>query len=278
MRNLDKELHKLIEFANNNDNIRALVLQGSYVNSTAPLDDFSDLDPLFYCTDVTEFTESNEWKDYFGNVMSYFSDEWDEHDKKGYTRLTIYDDGFKMDFGFQDISLAKYANDMPLFKVYVDKDNLIPKPEVDDDQKFFVKKPSNKEFQDILRDFFFDSSYVVKTLYREEVTFNQYMMYILHEKINPLLSWYVASKHDFKVNVGLYNRYIKQYLSKEEWMMLKDTYSNTDKDEVYNALMASFDLVRYLGLRVAEKLDFDYPIKHDQDMLDYCIKIKKEYL
>lgn len=278
MRNLDNELKKLIEFAESNDNIRALVLQGSYVNTNAPIDDFSDLDPLFYCNDVTEFTSTNEWKSYFGNVISFFSDEWGEEDAKAYTRLTIYDDGFKIDFGFQDVSLAKNANDMQLYKVYLDKDNIVPKPEVTDERKFYIKKPLEQEFQDILRDFFFDSSYVVKTIYRDEITFNQYMMYILHKKINSLLSWYVGTKHDFKVNVGVYNRYIKQYLTKDEWNMLQETYSSGDKEEVYNALLSSFDFVRYLGLRIAEKLNFDYPMKHDQDMLDYCKKIKQEYL
>jgi aminoglycoside 6-adenylyltransferase len=249
------------------------------VNKNAPIDEFSDLDPLFYCEDVNEFIHSSEWKNYFGDEISFFHDEWDMKDNlKGYTRLTIYSDGFKMDFGFQSVQLAKYANDMPLYKVYVDKDNIIPEPEVHDESKFYVQKPSEQEFQDILRDFFFDSSYVVKTLYREEITFNQYMMGILHKKINALLKWYIGSKHDFKVNVGAVNRYIKQYLSKEEWEMLERTYSSACKDDVYTALMESFTLVRYLGTYIADTLKFKYPYKHDEDMLNYCINVKDTYL
>lgn len=279
MRNLDKELERLIEFANKNENIRGLVLQGSYVNENAPRDIFSDLDPLFYVTDVKEFTETDEWKRQFGHVMSYFSDEWEmKDDLKGYTRLTIYSDGFKLDFGFQDVKLAKYANDMELYKVYVDKDNIIPVPEVTDDSKFYVQKPTNEEFQNILRDFFFDSSYIVKTIYRGEITFNQYMIGILHEKINALLKWYVGCKHDFKVNVGAVNRYIIQYLSKEEVQMLKDTYGCCDTEQVYSALIASFDFVRYLGTYIAGKLNYIYPLQHDQDMLNYCKNIKEELL
>lgn len=279
MRNLDNELKRLIDFVNKNDNIRGMVLQGSYVNSNAPIDIFSDLDPLFYCNDVTEFTESDEWKKHFGFVISYFSDEWEMQDNlKGYTRLTIYSDGFKMDFGFQDIKLAKYANNMELYKVYVDKDNIIPTPEVTDDSKFYVQKPTNEEFHAELRDFFFDSSYVVKTIYRNEIIFNQYMMGILHKKINNLLKWYVGCKHDFKVNVGSVNRYINQYLSKEEIQMLKDTYCSSDPDEVYASLIAAFDFVRYLGTYIAGKLNYIYPLQHDEDMLNYCKRVKEELL
>lgn len=279
MRNLDKELERLIEFASKNDNIRGMVLQGSYVNKNAPRDIFSDLDPLFYVKDVEEFINSDEWKKQFGYVISYFSDEWEmKEDLKGYTRLTIYSDGFKIDFGFQDVKLAKYANDMELYKIYVDKDNIIPTPEVEDDSKFFVKQPTNEEFQDVLRDFFFDTSYVVKTIYRNEIIFNQYMMGILHKKINDLIKWYVGCKHDFNVNVGSVNRYIQQYLSKEEIQMLKDTYSNSDPDAVYTALLACFDLVRFLGTYIAGRLNYIYPMKHDEDMLNYCKQVKEELL
>lgn len=279
MRKREEVLNKLITFANENKNIRAMVLQGSHINAQAPKDIFSDLDPLFYCEDVKEFTECNDWKNYFGDVISYFHDAWDMKDnKKGYTRLTIYSDGFKLDFGFQDVSLAKYANDMELYKVYVDKDHIVPKPEVTDDRKFFVKKPLEQEYQDILRDFFFDSSYVIKTIYREEVTFNQYMMYILHKKINQLLTWYVGTKHNFNVNVGVYNRYIKQYLTKEEWKMLEQTYSNADKQSTYQALLDSFTFVHYLGVRIADMHGFTYPQKHEDDMLDYCTEMYNTYI
>ncbi len=279
MRNLDHELEKLIEYAKRNENIRGLVLQGSYVNPVDRIDEFSDLDPLFYVKDLQEFTETDEWKKNFGFPISYFHDEWEMKDnQKGYTRLTLYSDGFKMDFGFQSIDSAKYANDMQFYKVYVDKDNLIPAPEVEDESKFYVNKPTNEEFQYVLRDFFFDTSYVVKTIYRNEITFNQYMMGILHKKINDLLKWYVGCKHDFKVNVGSENRYITNYLSKEEIQMLKDTYSSSEPEEVYRALIASFDLVRHLGTYIAGRLNYIYPLQHDEDMHNYCKNVKEEFL
>lgn len=273
MRNLQVELKKLIEFARKSDNIRALVLQGSVVNHKAPIDIFSDLDPLFYCRDVFEFVNDFEWKNTFGEVISYFHDEWDSHDnKKTYSRLTLYSDGFKIDFGFADISLAKYANDMELYKIYVDKDSAIPKPEVDDDRKFYVKKPTNQEFQDVLRDFFFDSSYVLKTICRDEITFNQYMFGILHKKIVILAEWYIGIKHDFKVNTGVYGRYLKQFLSETEYQSLKETYPSYKTEESKKALFKSFDLVQYFGEYIAGKFDYEYPKKHHDHMYNYCIE------
>ena len=65
MRERQEVLNKRITFANDNENIRAMVLQGSHINEAAPKDIFSDLDPLFYCKDVREFTESDVWKAYY---------------------------------------------------------------------------------------------------------------------------------------------------------------------------------------------------------------------
>lgn len=273
MRDLDLELKKVIQFAEENDNIRGLVLQGSYVNDNAKKDIFSDLDPLFYVRDVNEFIHDSSWKSYFGEVISEWGDGWKMKDGlTGYTRLTIYRDGFKIDFGFQDIKLAKYANDMELYKVYVDKDDIIPTPEVTDERKFYDKKPTNEEFQGILTDFFFDTSYVVKTLYRDEVTFNGYMMNILHEKVRKLAEWYIACKTDFKTNTGALGKYMKYYLTESEYQMIKDCYKGYSKEETKEALLNCFKAVRYFGNYTALKLGYNYQQKHDEDMYQYCLE------
>jgi hypothetical protein len=52
--------------------------------------------------------------------------------------------------------------------------------------------------------------------------------------------------------------------------MVQKTYSDTLAIHVYEALLASFTLVEYLGQRIANKLSFTYPQKHHDDMLAYC--------
>lgn len=279
MRDLEQELEKLIEFAKDNENIRALVLQGSFVNDNATIDDFSDLDPLFYVKDLSEFISNDEWKNFFGNPISYFHDEGSVIDnQKWYTRLTLYDDGFKIDFGFVSIKLAKYANEMELYKVYLDKDNVIPKPEVTDERKFYVKKPTEVEFLERMNTFFFDSSYVVKALARDEMFFEKYMEQVLKKKIHKLLEWYIGAKHDFLVNTGTVGRYFKKYLSIEEWEMLLATYPDSNKENCIKALYASYDLVRYLGTYIAKKLGYNYPKKQEEDMVKYCKDKVNKYL
>jgi aminoglycoside 6-adenylyltransferase len=279
MRDLNIELKKLIDYANSNDNIRGLILQGSFINEKAFIDDFSDLDPLFYVEDLSEFIDNDEWKNHFGKPISFFHDQGEIKDSLNwYTRLTIFDDGFKMDFGFASVEAAKYANDMPLYKIYVDKDNIIPIPDTLDDSKFFVKKPSEKEFVNILNEFFFDTSYVVKSLARNEMFFEKYMEHILQDKIYMLLQWYIGCKNNFQVNTGTRGRYFRKYLNDEEWELLLETYSNGNINECSKSLFSAFKLVNYLGNYIADYLGYEYPLEHEQNMYDYCVDKINRYL
>ena len=94
---------------------------------------------------------------------------------------------------------APYANEMELYKVVIDKDGIIPKPEVTDERKFYVKIPTEAEFHSELDDFFFDTSYVIKSLYREEMLFTKYMFQILQKKFLEIMEGqYNTSKRSAK--------------------------------------------------------------------------------
>lgn len=278
MRDLKKELNRLIDFVNSNDNIRGFILEGSYINHNVTKDEFSDLDPLFYCEDVTEFTEDKSWKKQFGKPISFFNDSFTHKTGlKTYNRLVLYEDGMKIDFGFAPIELAKYANEFNLYQVIIDKDNTIPKPEVSDERNFYVTKPTEKNFLDILNEFFWDTSYIVKSLYRDELFFEKYMEHILQTKLYLLIKWYIGVNNDFKVNTGSVGRYFKKYLSDNEWKMLKATYSDSFREHCVDSLFNTFEFVHYLGKKIADKLNFNYPDNHEKYMLSYCKKMIKRY-
>lgn len=268
---IDKKLQELIEFVHQEDNIRALVLQGSVVNPNVTCDVFSDLDPLFYCVDPTKYTNNDDWKARFGEVISYFSDSWETpRGHTSYTRLTLYKDSFKMDFGFTTIKEAPFANEMPLYQVVIDKDNLIPPCEVTDDRKFYHKQPTSEEVNRVYQDFYFDTSYVVKSIYREELVFTKFMMNILHEKMKQLLQYYVGANHQYQVNIGAEGRYLKQYLSPAEWTMVQQTYQGYQDQDNIDALRHLFQIIKYLGLQLEELISVKFPHKLHNDMLSYC--------
>ena len=100
----------------------------------------------------------------------------------------------------------------------------------------------------------------------------------LHKKIYDLVRWYIGTKYDFQVNTGSMGRYFRRYLSKEEWELLERTYSGPCVESNVRALLTMFELVQFLGIRIAQEHDFTYPQKLNNDMLEYCTTLIDKYI
>ena len=100
MRN-EKELYDLfLKFAENDDRIRVVTLEGSRTNINIPKDDFQDYDITFFVTDMTSFIENEKWLDVFGNRLMMQKPEDMElfpPDGRGFSYLMLFDDGIKID-------------------------------------------------------------------------------------------------------------------------------------------------------------------------------------
>nr|HPJ24050.1 aminoglycoside 6-adenylyltransferase [Bacillota bacterium] len=119
---------------------------------------------------------------------------------------------------------------------------------------------------------------VAKALARNEMFFVKHMNSVLQQKIKKLLDWYIGISYDFKVNTGLEGRYYRRYLDEHTWSMLLKTYADGERMNTANALLASFELVRHLGMHISKQLGFSYPYQHEKDMLAYCKNIIDTYL
>ena len=276
MRDRLKVLDEILEFAKKSDNIRAVVLQGSLANPINRIDDLSDLDPLFYVKDVSEFTDDDKWLNQFGQIITRLYDDWDlGGNLKSYIRMVIYEDGLKVDFGIAPVESIKDINDLMFYKVLLDKDNLVGPKTVNTEENFYPNLPTSLEYQKVINDFFWDISYIAKSLHREEMYFAKFMFENINRFVRILLSWHLGIKHNWKVNIGLEGRYLKSLLSKDLWMKVMSTFSGGDIDDNWKALYSTCDLVRELGNEIATKLDFIYPFEKDINMVDYLRKIEK---
>ncbi|MCF7925880.1 MAG: aminoglycoside 6-adenylyltransferase [Candidatus Izimaplasma sp.] len=270
MRKLQEAIKQVKQFARDNSHIRGLVFRGSLIMNSAKIDRFTDIDPLFYVDTLDAFIEDESWIDYFGKPIARFTDEIDnKHGGKVYTRLLILEDGFKLDVSFEDIKYANFVNDMKLYRVILDKDNLFPKQNTSSESHFFIDKPTEDTYHQILNEFFFDTSYVTKSLRRNELFFTRYMYGILNQKIKALLAWYLGIQQDFQVNIGAEGRYIFDLLDSKVKQMVLDTFAGKTYQDNIDALYAYYDLVGYLGRYIEQYLSFSYLYDTEEAMLQY---------
>ena len=57
----------ILGYAEKNDKIRVVTLEGSRTNVNIPKDDFQDYDITFLVTDMEAFTRDDAWLSVFGN-------------------------------------------------------------------------------------------------------------------------------------------------------------------------------------------------------------------
>jgi aminoglycoside 6-adenylyltransferase len=79
----EEKLKQIIHWAENNPDIRAVLLTSSLVNPYAPVDDFSDLD-VELVFDKEAYEVNNDWLNLFGDPISMI--EEDDRVFDGYMR------------------------------------------------------------------------------------------------------------------------------------------------------------------------------------------------
>ena len=276
MENRQNVLKDIIDFAIKDENIRVLVLQGSLANPVDRIDQLSDLDPLFYVKDISKLVDNEMWLNQFGDIIISVYDNFISKDNiKSYIKMVIYEGGLKVDFGIAPIELIKDISDLRFYKVLIDKDGLITEEKVNTEENFYSNKPTSKEYQKLINDFFWDINYISKSLRREELYFAKFMFENVYKMIRKLLSWYLGLNQNWEVNIGLEGRYLKLLLSTDLWEKVLLTFAGSNVEDNFKAIYASCDLVRELGTYIASQLDFVYPFELDITIIKYLKKIEK---
>ncbi len=278
MRTEQEVLSCLTAWAENNDLVRAAVLTSSRVSPDASIDFLSDYDIELYVNDLKLFKESDQWLDVFGPIMvrwpykprSTLSPEW-------ITRLILFKDGVRIDFQITDkLELESTAYDNG-YRILVDKDGILEHLAEPTYLQYIINKPGSEEYQTLVHEFWWDAFYVPKYLWRDELPFAKYMLdnIIRYSFLHRMIEWYIGMKNDWSVSAGLCGKKFKQYLEHKTWGELESTYAGAGIEENWTAFFNTLNLFRKIAKQVGQSLDYNYPDRLDQEVTQYCLKIKE---
>lgn len=279
----DEKLENIIAWAKNNADVRATLLTSSLVNPLAPVDDLSDLDIEFVFENNEKYVENKSWLNDFGNPIAMIEEDEICFDGKHAMKMVLYEDGVKVDFKlFSKTKFCEEVNQQYLpedwdigYEILIDKDELTKDMKKPSYEVSIIKKPNETQFQSLLNDFWWDTTYVSKCLKREDLFYAKYMSENIRSNyLVPLIEYFVGSQHDWKVTTNKHGRLFKQYLSPELWKKIETTFSGIDITENWNALFAIMDLVQDLGMKLAKKLNFSYPEKLEKDIRKYTTDLR----
>jgi aminoglycoside 6-adenylyltransferase len=283
MKTEEEILGQLLHWGQSNDDIRTIILTSSRANPNAFKDLFTDYDVELFVRDLQPFLISDHWLENFGKIIACFplkpevNDNW-------ITRLVLYEDGLKIDFQISTMeSVKQLANALQLpprydngYKILLDKDHLTQHIKPPTYTSYVTKKPTQEEYESLMNEFWWDTIYVAKSLWRDELYFAKFMLdnVIRFNYLQKVIEWYLGVQYDWKINPNKCGRWFKRYLDKETWKELESTFVGANINDNWDALFRTADLFRRLSILVGEKLGFNYPFETEKKVREYLLKVK----
>lgn len=266
---------KVLNYAKNNDNVRVVVLNGSRVNSSVSPDDYQDFDMVYYVMDFDKQINDHRWVGVFGKplVKQYKGDQRNvDFDEPYYNYMMQFKDGSRLDLTvmrLEDCIESIQADS--LTKVLLDKDNICPniKP---DDSSYHIQKPSQKEFNYCVNEFFWVIPYVAKGLARNHLTYALKHLSIIRVELEHIIDYWIGLKCGYDLSVGKGKSNYPKLLRPEIYSRYKKTYSDYDKTNIIKALFDSLYLFDELAREISTKHHFYY----QENLLDQMIDFLKE--
>lgn len=261
MRSEKEMLDLIINTANEDPRIRAAYLEGSRVNPTVQADIFQDYDVVYVVEETKSFREDSSWIDRFGKrlYMQYPEDSayFPSDVENCYGWLMQFADGNRLDLHVCTMETVK--RDLELYRVLVDKDNLLPPEPVKSEEIYWVKKPTPEQFHDTCNEFWWCLNNVAKGLWRKEIP---YVMDMVNIYVRPMLTriveWKIGVDNHFSVSAGKCAKYMERYVSEDIYRRYLATYSSAETEAIWDSVLGMCDLFHEIAAELSEAMEYPY--------------------
>ncbi len=273
----EKILTRIIDWANEQENIRMVVMDGSLARGTY-IDELSDIDINLFIKSNEPFLKNDSWMSEISNVWIFSPGMFMIGEKTVPTRYVIFENAIKVDFSFLSLDLMQDIIDGIVthyetsYKILIDKDGKgrnFPKPVLK-----VNKIPLEKEYLTLVNEFWFKAYHVAKYLKRDEFWFvKSWDWEMKNLSLLKMLEWHEQVKHNWNHNTYYMGKHIKQWLDAEIYQQLRETFTGSEIKENWNALFITLDLFRKLAINVADRLGFKYSNDTDKNMTNVINEI-----
>ena len=272
----EKEMYELIlGYAEKNDDIRAVILNGSRANPARVPDPFNDFDIVYLVRDAAPYKSTPLNIEYgeklFGKMLVF--ERTDDNELFGddipdtVCYLMQFADGNRIDLTIADIKRYEaYCFDDRLSVVLLDKDEIIPKLLPADESSHFITPPNERTFSECRTEFWWVAPYVSKGLWHGQLLFAYKHLGIIREMHLQMLKWYAGAIHGFDLSVGKAGDRLAKLLPEELWRDYLSTFAICDERDIWRALFSACDGFSRLSVITAEKFGFCITDSYDKEV------------
>jgi len=273
----DPVIAKLIQWAEQRDAIRAMLLTSTRAVPNATVDELSDYDVVLVVEDIHPFHEERSWLKDFGEVLVTY---WDpiypdpEYGLEKFGNVIQYADGLKIDFTLWPLALLQKIVQSPAlpaemdagYRILLDKDNLTQAIKSPTYTAYIPVPPTKEAYQKAIEEFFSDAPYVAKCLLRGELLPAKWCLDydMKHVYLRPMLEWLMGLHHNWSLPTGSLGKGLKKKLPPEIWSQLEASYAGADTADNGESLFRTMALFRQVAMEVGKGLGYDYPLDLDE--------------
>jgi aminoglycoside 6-adenylyltransferase len=282
----DALLDRLIGWAERTPEIRAVLLTSSRARADGPTDEFSDWDVVLAVTDPAAWAEGDlAWQAELGRRLVGWGDEDELLGQRTYFRGVIYDDHTRVDYSLWPVKLADAvgnADHLPPelddgYEVLLDKDGRAadwPPPSL---KAYVLQPPSAAEYRALVEEFWWNMSYLPKSMRRGDLFFLSSWMLEHDQKIvclRRMLEWRIAAEHGWTWSPRPYGQRLEEHLDEGTRAALAGTYAGLDPEAIWTAAFRLAELFRRVAIDVASTLGYTYPESVDARMTAYLQRMR----
>lgn len=267
---------QILDFAQGDDRIHVVLLNGSRANRNAPRDMLQDYDVVCFVQDLPSagYKRDRSWIGRFGELVIV---QQNDGEAGSYIFLMQFADGVRIDLTFEDLGRVRAAaSEDTLTEVLLDKGGILGALPEPSDAMYWVPKPSQAEWSETLNELWWIQPYVAKGLWRDELPYAKHMYdCILMECVRRLLSWQIGLEHGWRINVGKHGKWFKRLLRRDLYDEFSALYPGADYGDIWDKLFAAGALIRQVGVPLAESLGCAYPMQDDINVSEFIRRMRR---
>ena len=282
----DRIIQQLVHWAEQQPLVCAVILTSSRAIPHAQTDAFSDYDVILVLREIKSFYDDRSWLETFGSVLALYRDPLiNDRGLERSAYVTQYESGLKIDFNLWPLELLERIVSEPAlppefdagYKVLLDKTDLTARLQPPTYKSYIPKPPTELQYQTSIEEFFLDTTYVAKYLWRDDLIAAKYILdhSLKQEYLLRMLVWRIEIEHEWSVKPGPYGRRLKRWLPSDLWVELEATYTGADLESNWSALFRTIELMCRVAIEVGDRLGYTYPDNLEQRVRSYLQRVKE---
>lgn len=254
--------HRVVEWAEREEPVRAVVLVGSRASGT--MDDLSDYDLAIFARTHEPYVRNDRWLSSIGRAWVCIPDHYEMGSSMIPTRLVLFDPGVKVDFAFHPLSLFSDVTAAEAHEVILDKDGLASEARpMEREASAMLDEP---DFVRVVQEFWFEAYHVAKYLHRGELWLVKTRDAATKALLLQMMEWHARASRGPGYDTRCEGRGLERWVDRAVWIELHETFAGFDAESSRRALYATMGLFRRLARETAERLGYAYPNDVDDDI------------